>query len=208
MFMDKIGRVMKLRLIGFVFIFLIYGFNVHATTACNTKLTKQNRYDDLNKTLQCLSSKIQKLEQRIGAQNDQATIPASVGKAAVDNSKVPANYSYRDENFLVTLKKCTKKGKDINCIVKYENISGANVSIMVLDDPTYMVDEDGERWSYKSNSAIIGYNTEITNKTYLTTKFIFDAQGGTVGSVFSLFIRHRLNNRDEFKITFNDVYLN
>lgn len=110
---------------------------------------------------------------------------------------------------MVTLKKCTKKGKKINCVVKYENTSDANIGVTILRDKTYMVDEGGERWDYVRGTALNKRTrTEIANNTYLTTKFIFDAQDSTTGTKFSLFIVNSVSYNESFKITFNDVYLN
>ncbi|MCF6252614.1 MAG: hypothetical protein L3J75_15315 [Methylococcaceae bacterium] len=205
--MDTVGGRMIYRSIAIVLMFLICNLSAHATTECNTKLTNQDRYEDLNKTLQCLSSRIQKLEQQITIQNNNI-----VKSVSVENTNVATDYfplpTYKDENFLVTLKSCTKKGKNISCVLEYKNITDTNVEV-VISRSTKVVDANGERWDYENDTAI-GWQgfTEIIQNTHLTTKFTFEAQGNTTGTKFSLFIIHRLRNVEGFKITLNDVFIN
>ena len=208
MFMDTLGERMRYGSIGIMLIFSLCCLNAHAATECNTQLTKQDHYDDLNKTLQCLSYKIQKLEQQISLQKSNIAIPGSVKKATTDNSPSPFRIIYHDDNFHVSLKSCTKKGKIISCILVYQNISDASVRFFISRNTTYLVDDNGERWDYENDTAI-GWQgmTEVIQKTHLPTKVTFKAQENTTGTKFSLFINHRLE-KGEFKIACNDVFLN
>lgn len=180
-----------------------------AASKCNTTLTKEDRYEDLNRTLQCLSSKIQDLERRMASEGGRPAMPGSANKKSVPDSPLAADHVYRDDNFEVTLKSCTKKGKSIHCVVVYKNISEMNVEVGIDYGTTYLVDENGERWDYKSNTAIRkGSNgTEIIQHTHLITKFVFIAQEDTTGAKFSIYINHYLPP-GKFKITFNDIFLN
>lgn len=204
--MDTIGEKMKLITLGIVSIFWFCSFNIYAATECNTKLTKEDRYDELNKTLQCLSLKLHELEQWKTKQKD--ILLSNVVEESVTPS-LSRKKNYSDDNFQVTLKSCTKNRKNIYCVLIYKNISNMNVGIGFLGNTTYLVDDNGERWDYKSNTAIVNGHrrTEIPQQTHLITKVTFVAQGNTEGKKFSLFIKHNLE-KGEFKIAFNDVLLN
>ena len=73
-----------------------------------------------------------------------------------------------------------------------------------------MVDDNGERWDYSSNTAIengVRGTVIISQQTHLITKVTFLAQGNTEGKKFSLFLNHN-SKQGQFKIAFNDVLLN
>lgn len=197
---------MKSSLIGIV-LFSMCSFSAHAVNECNTKFTKHDRYDDLNKTLQCLSSKIQKLEQQVAAQNSNIVIP-TLEKEAAPNNVTSAHLPYSDDNFLVTFKSCKKKSKRISCVVKYKNISDTNIELIARRDETYLLDENGERWDYERNTAIAvnSYTTAVQNKEF-TTKFSFVAQSDTSGAAFSLLIGNGVGTGEGFNIAFNDILL-
>ncbi len=202
MFMDTEGERMKNRKLAIFFVFLIGSANAQSLTQCNTKLTNQDRYDDLNKTLQCLSSKIQQLEQQILIQDK--TKPVSVKNAVTETSPLPP---YKGDKFLVTLISCSKKGSTISCILDYKNISNTNVEIFIKASSTYLVDENGERWNYDNGTTINWRYTNILQGTNLKSKITFKATENTMGTKFSLFIMNVVQRGDDFKIPFIDIFI-
>jgi len=103
--------------------------------------------------------------------------------------------SFKNNFVVITVEslKKSKKGDSLSAIVTYENISEKSVSFTILQDNTYLTDENAERWSLKSSSGIRtdrGYSTDLDSKTKIQTLLKFSPEGDTKGNVFTLSIGH------------------
>ena len=207
-----------MKLSSLILICLFFSFIGYANATCNTALTSDDRYEQLNTALKCLSSENQALSSRIQVLEEWKTIKTQELEKLQAKQKenlvlatetaTSSLGQYSDDTFDVILKSCVKNRNTVECILKYENISNTDIAIDIRPKETQLFDNNGELWSYHDNTALVvsGWTT-IPQKKYTTTKITFKGQGNTEGKVFNLFIVNGFSTGGSFKIVFNNFLI-
>lgn len=205
-----------MKLSSLILICLFFSFIGYANATCNTALTSDDRYEQLNTALKCLSSENQALSSRIQVLEEWKTIKTQELEKLQAKQKenlvlatetaTSSLGQYSDDTFDVILKSCVKNRNKIQCTLKYKNISDTDVHLYL--STSKLLDNNGELWYYRDNTALGTTNnnwTTIPKKTHITTKITFKAQGNIEGKTFNLHLVHRVNGGNSFKTIFNDL---
>ena len=125
------------------------------------------------------------------------TIPtsslSSSGKRIVFENKV----------IRITVKSLKKVRDTINLVVIYENLEGLENSIRSVG--VHLLDENGERWDYASDTVGFSYHQAFIPNTQLTIKISFKATDGTEGQVFSFHQRISRLKGESINVIINNI---
>lgn len=110
---------------------------------------------------------------------------------------------FEDQYLRVTVLSLTKRGNTIEAVVSYQNrlpdefrITGAQI---------YLLDEKGDRWNYRDDTANFNSSVTLAPNTKLTTRFHFDTQSAVEGRVFTFVYSFIAGYRGERTAIVNDI---
>ena len=121
---------------------------------------------------------------------------------------------FEDQVIRVTVRSLKKQDKSITLVVIYETILAQPVNIYFQDKGTYLLDENGNKWDWQSDTATLpnmhyGPQSTLSPNSKLTNKITFKATatGETNGRLFSLVNRLSFGGaaNGEGVVTINDI---
>lgn len=115
-------------------------------------------------------------------------------------------FVYQNERIKITLLSVKKSGGIINITFRFENLETTPYGLWLWalvsnwgwgwgsggwnsggsDKYTYLLDENGERWDFRNETAGISNGVLLIPKTKLVSKFTFEAKGGKQCNLFNL----------------------
>lgn len=120
---------------------------------------------------------------------------------------------FQNDFLKIIVKSLKKAGKTINLVLVYENITDKDYAVRAYSGETYLLDENGEKWKNRENSAInyssYGSGTVLLPNTKLNAKLTFEPKEDVGGKAFSFISSHTYmlptGGFKEFSVVINDI---
>ena len=115
-----------------------------------------------------------------------------------------SNYVFINKTLKVSFMKLKKDDKEITCVLSYTNIHDEPIRVDLYSPNTFLVDENGENWKYKSHTGIGGF---IQPGKKMISKIVFVAEDDKDGKLFTFneYLRIFSPKKDEVTVIFNDL---
>lgn len=132
-------------------------------------------------------------------------IPTTLANSAAAKQETKAEIKkesgsvWEDGAIRVTVESLKKSGKAVNANILFENISDKNIKLDYYYSTAHLLDEDGGRWNWKSDSAEMHNGRDILAGKKIRAKITFEAKDSNNGRVFDLFLLPRSGYSDFYK---------
>jgi len=108
------------------------------------------------------------------------------------------NYSWTNDVLKATLTSVKKVGDIITIEATYKNLSDKEITLHILSNYTYLLDENGNRWLFQDDTAEIYYRRTIFPARQISTKMRFKAKDSNSGHNFDLIFNDGYEDYTEY----------
>jgi len=117
-------------------------------------------------------------------------------------------YVWEDGVLRVTVASLKKTGTSVTVLLSYENISDKPIKVDVNPAKADLLDENGERWRYKSDTARLFHGRNILPGAKIRSRMTFTAKDSTSGSMFDLFLERYAVGVYEYSLAIQNIKAN
>jgi hypothetical protein len=143
------------------------------------------------------------VEKRLGEVQASSSGDTPVKPDPKIEAKSKSGYVWENGVLKVIVESFKKTGKTVNAKILFENISDKNIELAYNNNNAHLLDEDGGRWIWKSDTADLYSRRAILAGKKIRAMITFEAKDSVNGRVFDLFLQS--DNGHQYIITIQNI---